>query len=170
MCLVSNNRTVGDMCGDTAWFTKGCPSHYGWLALGGLALYIIAFSPGMGPVPWAVNSEIYPLRYRGLCGGTAATANWMANLVITQSFLSLVKGIGTSMTFLFFGCITVVALLFVVVFIPETKGLSFQEVERMWEERARGTRNWRHGFVLKKTPLADDSLNTDNLGLVGRTL
>lgn len=163
MCLVSN-KTVGDMCGDTSWFTKGCPSHYGWLALGGLALYIIAFSPGMGPVPWAVNSEIYPLKYRGLCGGIAATANWVANLVITQSFLSLVKGIGTSMTFLFFGCITVVALLFVVLFVPETKGLSFQEVEQMWEERARGKRNWRHGFVVKKDTYADNS------GLVGRTL
>lgn len=164
MCLVSN-KTIGDLCGDTTWFTKGCPSHYGWLALGGLALYIIAFSPGMGPVPWAVNSEIYPLKYRGLCGGIAATANWMANLVITQSFLSLVEGIGTSMTFLFFGCITVVALLFVLMFVPETKGLSFQEVEEMLEERARGQRNWRHGFGVQKP----DTRSADNLGLVGRT-
>lgn len=141
MCLLSNS-TVGDMCGDTRWFTRGCPSHYGWLALAGLALYIAFFSPGMGPVPWAVNSEIYPLRYRGLCGGIAATANWVANLIITQSFLSLVEGIGTSMTFLFFACITVAALAFVILFVPETKGLSFQEVEQMWEERARGHRNW----------------------------
>ncbi|KAG0610197.1 hypothetical protein M758_7G045700 [Ceratodon purpureus] len=161
MCLIAN-QTIGDMCGDTAWFTKGCPSHYGWLALGGLALYIMAFSPGMGPVPWAVNSEIYPLKYRGLCGGIAATANWMANLVITQSFLSLVKGIGTSMTFLFFGCITVVALLFVLLFVPETKGLSFQEVEHMWHERAQGTRHWRHGFRVKNTR---DDANADHLGL-----
>ncbi|XP_073395440.1 inositol transporter 1 isoform X2 [Physcomitrium patens] len=149
MCLVLN-KTVGDLCGENTWFTKGCPSHYGWLALGGLALYIITFSPGMGPVPWAINSEIYPLKYRGLCGGIAATANWVANLVITQSFLSLVKGIGTSMTFLFFGCITVVAILFVLWFVPETKGLSFQEVEQMWEKRAKGQSNWRHGFVVKE--------------------
>ncbi|KAL4381807.1 hypothetical protein AHAS_Ahas04G0170400 [Arachis hypogaea] len=33
---------------------------YGWLAVLGLALYIAFFSPGMGTVPWTVNSEIYP--------------------------------------------------------------------------------------------------------------
>ena len=142
---------MNSICGDTSWFTKGCPSHYGWLAILGLAMYIMAFSPGMGPVPWAVNSEVYPLKYRGLCGGIAATANWVANLIISESFLSLVKGIGTSMTFLLFGCISVLALLFVVYFVPETKGLSFQEVEDMLEERARGHRNWRHGLLLEKS-------------------
>ncbi|KAL2921039.1 Inositol transporter 1, partial [Bienertia sinuspersici] len=39
------------------------------LAVVGLALYIAFFSPGMGPVPWTVNSEIYPEAYRGICGG-----------------------------------------------------------------------------------------------------
>ncbi|MCI10348.1 inositol transporter 1-like, partial [Trifolium medium] len=37
---------------------------YGWLAVIGLGLYIGFFSPGMGPVPWTINSEIYPEEYR----------------------------------------------------------------------------------------------------------
>ncbi|KAK9902342.1 hypothetical protein M0R45_001717 [Rubus argutus] len=37
----------------------------GWIAVVGLALYIAFFAPGMGPVPWTVNSEIYPEAYRG---------------------------------------------------------------------------------------------------------
>ncbi|XP_024526669.1 inositol transporter 1 isoform X1 [Selaginella moellendorffii] len=133
-CFISN-RTVGDFCGDNhrPWFTKGCPSHYGWLALIGLGAYIAAFSPGMGPVPWAVNSEIYPLKYRGVCGGIAATANWVSNLIVAQSFLSLTKAIGTSWTFLLFGGISVAALLFVFFWVPETKGLSFEEIERLWQ-------------------------------------
>lgn len=45
-------------------------------ARAGLMLYLAAFSPGLGPVPWAVNAEIYPLRLRGVMGGAAATANW----------------------------------------------------------------------------------------------
>lgn len=172
MCLVSN-KTVGDQCGDTTWFTKGCPSHYGWLAVGGLALYIMAFSPGMGPVPWAVNSEIYPLKYRGLCGGIAATANWVANLIITQSFLSLVKGLGTSMTFLFFGCVTLLALVFVGLFVPETKGLSFQEVEVLWEQRARtaGHCIWRlPGFGAAKHGSNEKLQSEKAQDLVGRTV
>ncbi|KAJ7564039.1 hypothetical protein O6H91_03G134500 [Diphasiastrum complanatum] len=118
------------------WFTKGCPSHYGWLALAGLALYIAAFSPGMGPVPWAVNSEIYSLQYRGICGGIAATANWVSNLIVAQTFLSLTQAIGTSMTFFSFGIITIIALVFTYKYVPETKGLSFAEVESIWEKEA----------------------------------
>ncbi|KAJ7298537.1 hypothetical protein O6H91_Y555500 [Diphasiastrum complanatum] len=138
-CFISN-KTVGDYCRGEhrSWFERGCPSHYGWLALIGLAAYIASFSPGMGPVPWAVNSEIYPLKYRGVCGGIAATANWISNLVVSQSFLSLTKAIGTSMTFLLFACISVVAFIYIYLFVPETKGLSFEEVEKLWENKARG--------------------------------
>ncbi|KAL0442498.1 UNVERIFIED_CONTAM: putative inositol transporter 2 [Sesamum latifolium] len=145
-CLISNN-TVRDVChGETrAWYTRGCPSSFGWLALIGLALYIIFFSPGMGSVPWIVNSEIYPLRFRGVCGGIAATANWISNLIVAQSFLSLTEAIGTSWTFLIFGIISVVALFFVLVCVPETKGLHIEEVEKMLETRALQLKFWREG-------------------------
>ncbi|KAK1256910.1 putative inositol transporter 2 [Acorus gramineus] len=135
-CLVSNS-TVKDLCHGEhrLWYTRGCPSNYGWLALIGLALYIIFFSPGMGTVPWIVNSEIYPLRFRGVCGGIAATSNWVSNLIVAQSFLSLTQAMGTSWTFLLFGVISVAALFFVLVCVPETKGLPIEEVEKMLERR-----------------------------------
>ncbi|XP_072952490.1 probable inositol transporter 2 [Typha angustifolia] len=142
-CLISNS-TVKDLCHGEGrlWYTRGCPSRYGWLALIGLALYIIFFSPGMGTVPWIVNSEIYPLRFRGVCGGIAATANWVSNLIVAQSFLSLTQTIGTSWTFMIFGFISVAALFFVLIFVPETKGLPIEEVEKMLEERDLHFRFW----------------------------
>lgn len=142
-CLISND-TVKDLCHkeDSLWYTSGCPSKYGWLAVVGLALYIIFFSPGMGTVPWIVNSEIYPLRFRGVCGGIAATANWVSNLIVAQSFLSLTEAIGTSWTFLLFGVISVVALFFVIIYVPETKGLPIEEVEKMLEMRTLQLRFW----------------------------
>lgn len=143
-CLVSN-ATTRDACHGEAgrlWYTRGCPSRYGWLALVGLALYIIFFSPGMGTVPWIVNSEIYPLRYRGVCGGEAATANWVSNLAVAQSFLSLTEAIGVAWTFLIFGGLSVAALAFVLVCVPETKGLPIEEVEKMLERRELRLRFW----------------------------
>ncbi|GLJ44384.1 hypothetical protein SUGI_0930390 [Cryptomeria japonica] len=142
-CLI-HNGTVADICTSSSrsWYTQSCPSNYGWLALVGLVIYIMAFSPGMGPVPWAVNSEIYPAHLRGVCGGIAATANWVSNLLVAQSFLSLTRLLGTSGTFFLFTCLSVLALLFVFVAVPETKGLSFQEVEQLWEERAKSTKRW----------------------------
>ena len=146
-CLVSND-TVKDQCRDESrlWYTRGCPSKYGWLALIGLALYILFFSPGMGTVPWIVNSEIYPLRFRGVCGGIAATANWISNLIVAQSFLSLTEAIGTSWTFLIFGVISVVALLFVIIYVPETKGLPIEEIEKMLEVRALHFKFWEKSY------------------------
>ncbi|EEE66574.1 hypothetical protein OsJ_23112 [Oryza sativa Japonica Group] len=115
---------------------------YGWLAMAGLALYIAAFSPGMGTVPWIVNSEVYPLRHRGVCGGAAATANWVSNLAVAQSFLSLTDAIGAAWTFLIFGGLSVAALAFVLVCVPETKGLPIEEVEKMLEGRELRLRFW----------------------------
>ncbi|XP_071696737.1 probable inositol transporter 2 [Rutidosis leptorrhynchoides] len=154
-CLVAHNN-VRDTCHSSGrlWYTRGCPSKLGWLALVGLALYIIFFSPGMGTVPWIVNSEIYPLRYRGVCGGIAATANWISNLIVAQSFLSLTEAIGTAWTFLGFGVISIVALLFVIVFVPETKGLPIEDIEDMLEARAFQLKFWkkRPEIVKKNKP------------------
>ncbi|KAJ8774879.1 hypothetical protein K2173_018138 [Erythroxylum novogranatense] len=112
---------------------------YGWIAVVGLVLYISFFSPGMGPVPWTVNSEIYPEEYRGICGGMSATINWISNLIVAQTFLSVTEAVGTGVTFLIIAVVGVAAFVFVTMFVPETKGLTFVEVEQIWKERARGS-------------------------------
>ncbi|KAF7807225.1 inositol transporter 1-like [Senna tora] len=111
---------------------------YGWLAIVGLAMYIAFFAPGMGPVPWTMNSEIYPEEYRGICGGMSATVCWVSNLIVSQTFLSIADAVGTGQTFLILGAIAVLAFLFVAFYVPETKGLTFDEVELIWKERAWG--------------------------------
>lgn len=127
-----------------AFFAKSSGSSnglYGWIAILGLALYIVFFSPGMGPVPWTVNSEVYPEQYRGICGGMSATVNWVCNLIGAQTFLSLANTVGTGSTFLILAGMAVLAFIFVIVFVPETKGLTFVEVEQIWKERAWGSGN-----------------------------
>jgi SP family myo-inositol transporter-like MFS transporter 13 len=128
-CLALNDASRRTCRADQReFYTEGCPNNFGWLALIGLGAYIVSYSPGMGTVPWIVNSEIYPLRFRGICGGIAAVANWVSNLIVTQTFLSLTKALGTSVTFFLF-CVVVFFT------VPETKGLQFEEVERMLERK-----------------------------------
>nr|UQE85997.1 inositol transporter 1 isoform [Mesembryanthemum crystallinum] len=110
----------------------------GSLSVVGLALYIVFFSPGMGPVPWTVNSEIYPQAYRGICGGMAATVNWVSNVIVSESFLSIAAALGTGATFMILAGIALLAIVFVALCVPETKALTFEEVERIWKERAWG--------------------------------
>ncbi|KAK7319118.1 hypothetical protein RJT34_03832 [Clitoria ternatea] len=142
-CLISNDASKNECKkDDRAWYTKGCPSKTGWLAILGMGLYIICFSPGMGTVPWVVNSEIYPLRYRGICGGMASTTVWVSNLIVSQSFLSLTQAIGTAWTFMIFGFVAFIAIFFVIIFVPETKGVPMEEVEMMLNERAVQFKFW----------------------------
>ena len=132
-------------------WSGSCQGALGWFAVGGLALYIAFFSPGMGPVPWAVNSEIYPEAYRGMCGGMSATVNWISNLIVAQTFLSIVGLVGTGPTFLIIAGIAVMAFIFVALYVPETKGLSFEQVELLWKERAWGNRG-SHESLLGAAP------------------
>lgn len=120
---------------------------YGYIAVLGLALYIAFFSPGMGPVPWTVNSEIYPEAYRGICGGMSATVNWISNLIVAESFLSLAEAAGTGTTFMILAVVSVAAFVFVFMFVPETKGLTFEEVENIWKERARNTDQYTRSLL-----------------------
>nr|GMD42451.1 inositol transporter 4-like [Ipomoea batatas] len=77
--------------------------------------------------------KIYPLRYRGV-GGITAAANWVSNLVVSLTFSTLIEAIGTSGTFLLFAGCSLTGLVAIFFPVPETKGLQFEEVEKMLEK------------------------------------
>ncbi|KAJ7946391.1 Inositol transporter like [Quillaja saponaria] len=134
-CLASTPDIRGTCRGEhRVWFSDGCPSRIGLLAVLLLGLYIIMYSPGMGTVPWIVNSEIYPLRYRGVGGGIAAVSNWCSNLIVSETFLTLTKALGSSGTFLLFAGFSIIGLIAIYFLVPETKGLQFEEVEKMLQK------------------------------------
>ncbi|KAL4398038.1 hypothetical protein AHAS_Ahas01G0251900 [Arachis hypogaea] len=134
-CL-AETKEVRAVCGEQkrVWFSDGCPSKIGVLAVIVLGLYILAYSPGMGSVPWVLNSEIYPLRFRGICGGIAAVSNWCANLIVSLTFLSLIHALGAAGTFLLFAGFSTIGLIAIYLLVPETKGLQFEEVEKLLQK------------------------------------
>ncbi|KAL2521486.1 Inositol transporter 4 [Forsythia ovata] len=77
-------------------YTQGCPTKFGIFAVLLLGLYIISYSPGMGTAPWIVNFEIYPLRHRRMGGGIAVVSNWISNLIVSETFLTLTETLGCS--------------------------------------------------------------------------
>ncbi|KAL5575882.1 hypothetical protein UlMin_017581 [Ulmus minor] len=134
-CLVSANDVRSACRGEQrVWYSKGCPNKVGFLAVILLGLYIISYAPGMGTVPWIVNSEIYPLRYRGTGGGIAAVSNWTANLIVSETFLTLTNALGSAGTFLLFAGFSLIGLVAIYFLVPETKGLQFEEVEKLLEK------------------------------------
>ncbi|KAL8469159.1 hypothetical protein ACS0TY_032118 [Phlomoides rotata] len=134
-CLAVTDAVEGMCKGEhRTWYTKGCPSKFGFFAVMLLGLYIVSYSPGMGTAPWIVNSEIYPLKYRGIGGGIAAVANWVSNLIVSETFLTLTEVLGSSGTFLLFAGFSTLGLIAIYFLVPETKGLKFEEVEKMLEK------------------------------------
>ena len=83
-----------------------------------------------GPVIWVLCSEIYPLKGRDL-GITISTAtNWLCNTIIGATFLTLLTDFGDAHTFYLFGGMNIVFIFILLRFVPETKGVSLEHIEK----------------------------------------
>mmetsp|Transcript_10214 Transcript_10214/g.19975 ORF Transcript_10214/g.19975 Transcript_10214/m.19975 type:complete len:481 (+) Transcript_10214:1140-2582(+) len=109
-------------------------SAFMYVALTFVLLYVFVFATGMGPIPWTVNSEIYPLYLRGTANSVSTMANWTANFVVSMSFLSLTSSdIGLVLAWDILAGFTIVTWFWVYYLLPETKGLSLEDVLLLFE-------------------------------------
>ncbi|MGD6808375.1 MAG: sugar porter family MFS transporter [Candidatus Bathyarchaeia archaeon] len=107
----------------------GQASAVGTITAISLIAYISFFAIGLGPVFWLLISEIFPLQARGTAMSIATVANWSANFLITLLFLGLVNILGQSGTFWLFAAIGIVSFIFTLRLVPETKGLTLEQIE-----------------------------------------
>jgi MFS family permease len=114
-------------------FQLGVDSHQ-QVALIGLFGYLLFFGFGLSPGPWVINSEIYPVHVRGLGNAAATTTNWVANYVVSASFLTLVRVLGRPGVFISFGCIGLMGALWIYYDLPETANKTLEEIEELFEE------------------------------------
>ena len=115
------------------WYFKGCPGNrYAPLAIVALFIYIAFFAPGMGPLPWTINSEIYPTWARSTAIAIATYVNWCANLIISMTFLTLADTLGQPPTFGLYASLSFLALIFFVFLVPETRGKQLEDVEELF--------------------------------------
>lgn len=101
-----------------------------YLTVISMILYIACFAVGLGPITFVLLSEIFPLKIRGLAMSMSLAANWLSNLVVALTFLTLIDVVGTGDTFYLYALINIFSLFFVFSFIPETKGCSLEHIEK----------------------------------------
>ncbi|XP_050411789.1 proton myo-inositol cotransporter isoform X1 [Patella vulgata] len=123
-----------DLPGDLVWAYEYCPTSYSWIILLGLVLYLMCFAPGMGPMPWTYNSEIYPLWARSTGNSFSSATNWLSNLLVSMTFLTLTETLTKYGTYWLFVGICLVALVFFTCVLPETKGRQLEDVETLFQE------------------------------------
>ncbi|XP_023310396.1 facilitated trehalose transporter Tret1-like [Anoplophora glabripennis] len=101
----------------------------GFLPILSLIIFIIAFSIGLGPIPWLASSEIFPPEIKAKCGSAAAVFNWFLAFIVTKFYLNVASAIGNDITFYFFAIVMVTGIFFVLFIIPETKNKTFAEIQ-----------------------------------------
>ncbi len=101
----------------------------GWLSVLLLFVYISAFAIGLGPLPWVMMPEIFPVKVRGEGAGFSAGSNWAFNTIVVATFPILLHEVGISLTFVLYAIACVLGLLFSLYYVPETKHLSLEEIE-----------------------------------------
>ncbi len=103
-----------------------------WVAVGSLVTYIICFAMSLGPIGWILVSEVFPLRIRGIAMSVCTVSNFAFNFFVVGSFPVLLHRIGGAWTFWIFGIVSILCIIFVYFFVPETKGISLEEIESNW--------------------------------------
>jgi len=92
-------------------------------------IYIGGYQIGFGPISWLLISEVFPLEVRGQAVAVAVQMNFFWNVVTSYLFPLATESIGAANTFGIFAVIDAAALYFVFKFVPETKGLSLEDIE-----------------------------------------
>lgn len=119
----------------------GCAFHFqrtGAWVLSAVLAYIAFFASSMGPVFWVIASEIFPTRIRGRAMAIATVVIWVSCYLVSQTFPMLdknawlVERFNHGFSFWLYGVFCLVTVLFVLKFLPETKGKTLEAIERHW--------------------------------------
>lgn len=109
----------------------------GILTLVLILLFIAGFAMSWGPVIWVLLSEIFPNSIRGAMSIATATV-WITDMIISWSFpviddnKTLVSLFNHGFSYWIYGLICLVAVIFVWKIVPETKGKSLEQIEKLW--------------------------------------
>ncbi|KAL0088824.1 hypothetical protein J3Q64DRAFT_1847520 [Phycomyces blakesleeanus] len=117
----------------TGLYEDDWPNHTaeGWVAVVFVYIFIANFAYSWGPIGWVIPSEIFPLRARAKAMSISTSANWMCNFIMGMITPPMLAGIHYG-TYVFLAVFCVLSFLFTWFFIPETKGLSLEEMDNIF--------------------------------------
>jgi SP family xylose:H+ symportor-like MFS transporter len=112
----------------------------GILALIFMLTYTAAFAMSWGPVTWVLLSEIFPNSVRSAMS-IAVAAQWLANLIVSWTFpmmndnLALTARFNHGFAYWIYGLMGILSALFIWKIVPETKGKTLEEIEKIWKKK-----------------------------------
>ncbi|KAG5628799.1 hypothetical protein H5410_000516 [Solanum commersonii] len=109
-------------------FSKGL----GNITVAIICVYVAAFAWSWGPLGWLVPSEVFPMEIRSAGQSINVSVNMFFTFIIGQIFLTMLCEMKFGL-FFFFGGFVVIMTLFILFFLPETKGIPIEDVSRIWK-------------------------------------
>jgi len=98
-----------------------------------IIIYTASFMMSWGPICWVLISEIFPNKIRGKAVAVAVAAQWAANYFISSTYPAMME-FSSGTTYCFYGLMSVVSFFFVWKMVPETKGKTLEEMQKMWKK------------------------------------
>jgi sugar porter (SP) family MFS transporter len=122
-----------------------------YITVASILIYIFFFAISLGPLGWLIISEIFPLKVRGLGMSIGSLSNWLFNAIVTFTFLKLAWAFtapgmeiikegaaeadpNPAGAFFVYSAIAILGILWGIKYIPETKGVTLEEIEDHWRE------------------------------------
>lgn len=106
------------------------PSGIRYIAFCALVVYVTAFSFSFGPVTWILLTELFPVSLKGDAMSLAQAVNWTANVFVSVTFLDAVRVLTLPLVFTVHLIFGLLAILFIYLAVPETKGKSLEEISK----------------------------------------
>lgn len=119
ICVPTENNLA-----DIMQTSTGCPSEPRDKAITGVLLaflivYVGSYALGLGYIPWLAQAEMFPMSIRGKANGVATAVNWICNLIISTTFLSMTNAMTTAGTFWFYAGLSIVLWMLLIKLMPE---------------------------------------------------
>ncbi|MDE0545825.1 sugar porter family MFS transporter [Microbacterium sp. C7(2022)] len=113
------------------------PGVWAPIAIVAANLFVIGFGASWGPLVWVLLGEIFPSRIRAKALGVAAGAQWLANFTITMTF-PVMSNWSLPITYGMYALFAGLSFVFVLLRIPETKGMELEQTETLFARPAKG--------------------------------
>jgi len=111
---------------------KHLAEHITFVPVISLSVFVFGFSLGFGPIPWLMMSELFAPEVKSIASSISTTFNWTLAFLVTKFFSDMVTGLTEAGAFWVFGGITVFTFFFCLLFVPETKGKSLDDIQQLF--------------------------------------
>jgi len=133
---------------------------YNTIILLSMFAYIGGYQLSFGPISWLMISECFPLSVRGQAVAVAVQMNFLFNAIVQFVVPLLERAIGLNVVFGIFALLTAYSIYFVKANVPETKGLTLEEIEQQFASMRR-TRNSSGGASSSNSSVEREVLQLD---------